>query len=617
VPGLVGQVTMKETETASQHFGAALGRMRRHPHLSVASESGATWRLSHVFLNTVTPEMQPRAPGGTSHAVFHGILHNASALRAEVGWPPDSGPISDLIVELYRQHDIGFVTRLEGAFSLALIDEARRRVVLAADTIGSHPIYWRADASGLGFGSDLSAVLRLFPTATRLNLRAVADYLTTGVVLGDKTLADGVTLLDPGTVLVYGMDDGRIRLQRYVRLEDFFTQQWTDRRAYLEAVQAAFKQAVGRALSGTVPIGLSLSGGLDSRAILSAANRRAPTLQTYTLGVAGCADQIIAEQLARIAGTQHRYFELDHSYLRDFLPNMAEMVSLTDGMYLSHSLSEIPAIRFLRRTDIGVLVRGHGGELAKAHLAWPLHTDTHVYELKSTQELIPYISYRNNLVYMTGELPLSRILTPEAHARAGEGVTESFASALSGTTLSPAECCSYLYLRELVRRFTIPSLELFRSEVEVRLPFLDASFLKVLLAAPPKWRDSTEIHQTLMRSGIPKVMKVRNANTGASADAGPLAEFVLDKWSSALKRLNVRGYRHYHNFDDWMQKGLLDSVEAELLSPSARVQTFVDKRTIHDLIERSRSGGAYRSYILEVLLILELWQRENNVEAAA
>jgi hypothetical protein len=158
---------------------------------------------------------------------------------------------------------------------------------------------------------------------------------------------------------------------------------------------------------------------------------------------------------------------------------------------------------------------------------------------------------------------------------------------------------------------------LFRSEVEVRLPFLDASFLKVLLAAPPKWRDSTEIHQTLMRSGIPKVMKVRNANTGAAADAGPLAEFILDKWSSALRRLNVRGYRHYHNFDVWMHKGLLDSVEAELLSPSARVQTFVDKRTLQDLIERSRSGGAYRSYILEVLLILELWQRENNVEAAA
>ena len=617
MPGLVGQVSTKETETASQQFVAALARMRRHPRLSVASQTGATWRLGHVSLSPAAPPPQPRPAGGTVHAAFHGILYNASALRAEVGLPADSGPISDLIIELYRQHDTGFVTRLEGAFCLALIDESRRRVLLAADTIGSHPLYWRADAGGLAFGSDLSAVLRLSSTAPRLNLRAVADYLTTGVVLGDKTLAEGVTLLDPGTVLVYGMDDGHVTLQRYVRLEDFFTQQWADRKTYLEALQAEFKQAVGRALSGTVPIGLSLSGGLDSRAILSATNRRAPSIQTYTLGVAGCADQVIAERLARIAGTRHRFFELDHSYLRDFLANMAEMVSLTDGMYLSHGLSEIPAIRFLRQTDIGVLVRGHGGELAKAHLAWPLHTDAHVYELKSAQELIPYISYRNNLVYMTGDLPLSRILTPEAHARAGEGVTESFASALAGTTLSPAECCSYLYLRELIRRFTIPSLELFRSEVEVRLPFLDASFLKVLLAAPAQWRDSTEIHQTLMRSGIPQVMKVRNANTGAAADAGPLAELILDKWSSALRRLNVHGYRHYHNFDDWMHKGLLDSVEAELLSPSARVQTFVDKRTLQDLIARSRSGGAYRSYILEVLLILELWQRENNVEAAA
>jgi asparagine synthase (glutamine-hydrolysing) len=617
VPGLVGHIGTKDRETGSQRFGAALDRMRRHPRLAVDEAAGPTgrWHLGRVVLDAA-PAAPAAAPAiDRPRAMFHGVLYNDKPLRAQSFSSTATSSVDNLLVELYQQHDLGFVSRLEGEFCLALIDETRGRLLLATDTIGGHPLYWRADAAGFVFSSDLSAVLRAAPAASRLDLRAVADYLTLGAVLGDKTLAEGVQLLGPGTILVYGLQDGRVTLHPYVQIESFFRQEWTDRGAYLEAVQGAFTQAVGRALTSTQPIGLSLSGGLDSRAILSAVNGRTSTLRTYTLGVEGCADQAIAAQLSRIAGTQHRYFALDRSYLRDFLPNMAEMVSLTDGMYLSHGLTEMLAVRFLADTDIGVLLRGHGGELAKAHLAWPLHTDPRVYELHSVEELIPYLSARAN--YVTPDLPLGAVLTPEAHGLAGEGARESFRTVLAGTSLSPAECCSYLYLRELNRRFTIPSLELFRTRVEVRLPFLDPQFLKVLLAAPSKWRDTTEIHKTLTSSGIPRLLKVRNSNTGAAADAGPLAEFVLDKANTALKRLNVRGYRHYHNFDDWMRKGLLDSVEAELLAPSARVQAFVEKRTLQELVRQSRAGVADRSYLLQVLLILELWQRENRVEAAA
>src|SRR5262249_54935529 len=151
----------------------------------------------------------------------------------------------------------------------------------------------------------------------------------------------------------------------------------------------------------------------------------------------------------------------DHSYLRDFLPNMARMVSITDGMYLSHGLTGMLAIQFLEETGIGVLLRGHGGELAKAHLAWPLHTDERVNGITSLDELVPYFSARAN--YVTPNLPLSRILTPEASRAAGDGTRTTFAQALQNTHLSPADACSYLYLRELNRRFTVPSLELFRT----------------------------------------------------------------------------------------------------------------------------------------------------------
>ena len=70
-------------------------------------------------------------------------------------------------------------------------------------------------------------------------------------------------------------------------------------------------------------------------------------------------------------------------------------------------------------------------------------------------------------------------------------------------------------------------------------------------------------------------------------------------------------------FDEWMRRTLLETVEAELLSPNARVQSFVDRTALGDLVRETREGKANRSYLLQVLLILELWQRENDVSASA
>ena len=311
----------------------------------------------------------------------------------------------------------------------------------------------------------------------------------------------------------------------------------------------------------------------------------------------------------------HTFFRLDNSYLRDFLPNMAQMVSATDGMYLSHGLTEMLAVQFLDQTGIQVLLRGHGGELAKAHLAWPLHTDARIRNMTSVSELVPYLSARAN--YITPGLPLSGLFTSDAAASAGPGSRDSFEAVLAGTRLSPAECCSYLYVRELNRRSTVPSLELFRTKVEVRVPYLDAAYLRVLLAAPGAWRDSTEIHRHLTASGMPSLLRVRNSNTGARVNAGRIEEFVMDKLNTTLKRLNVSGYRHYHNFDAWMRKMLLESVEAELLGPSPLVQAFVPRTTLERLVRESREGAVDHNYLLQLLLIIELWQRENHISAVA
>lgn len=622
MPGVLGVIGAGAAADAVRRFATARDRMLRHNAVGAACVSMRedTWQVGQFELVTAALAASRSASRSRTAiegpvVVFHGVLHNEARLRRQVQQSQPVESRNELIQALYMRDGPACIDQLDGEFCVAIADPAQRRILVATDHVGNYPVYWKADGGGLIFSSDLSALISATALATRLDLRAVADYLTAGVVLERRTLVEGVQALDPGTVLTYDVDRGVVSLHAYFRLEALFESKVSNKSDYLARVREAFTEAVREASAGSGPIGLALSGGLDSRAILSAASGLAGALQTYTIGVEGCADQVIAGRMAKLVGTQHHYVRLDRTYLRDFLPHMARMVSLTDGMYLSHGLTEMLALQFLSETGIAVLLRGHGGELAKAHLAWPLHTDERIRRMTSQADLVPYLSARAN--YVARELPLTQLLTPTAAAAAGAGTSESFSNVLRGLQLSPAECCSYLYLREFHRRFTVPSLELFRTRLDVRLPFVAREFLRVLLGAPAEWRDSTEIHRTCIAAGLPQLLKIRNASTGARADAGPRTERILGKCNSALQRLNIYGFRHYHSFDGRMRHQRLQLVQHELLSPTARVRAFISTLALQNIIAETRAGATDRSYLLQVLLILELWQRENHVEAAA
>src|SRR5439155_14118771 len=207
-------------------------------------------------------------------------------------------------------------------------------ITLVTDRTGSYPLYWTKTDAGLVFASELRAILRSGEAPKSLDTAAVADCLTFGFQMGTKTLARGIELVPPGSALSYSWHTGEVRVQRYVSASDCFVP-WTGTKdQFFDEVAGEFVRSVERGFSGNHAYGLALSGGLDSRAILSAVDGRAPALTTYTLGVNGCADQVIAQRLSSLTGTKHTFFELDNRYLSEFLPNLERMVALTDGMYL-------------------------------------------------------------------------------------------------------------------------------------------------------------------------------------------------------------------------------------------------------------------------------------------
>jgi asparagine synthase (glutamine-hydrolysing) len=613
MPGLIGVVQRMPGEDVKPVFETLLAPMRCGEHLlnEVCVAPGNRWALGRIHLGVVQPTPQITGSGEVQ-ILFHGNLSNEAELRAALEAEHVSQPgkgVGPLLATLYRSYGRSFATRLHGAFCAAVLDEKAKQLVLVNDRLGSFFLYWFNGPQRFVFASQLRAILRDPAVRPRLDPRAVADYLTFGFLFGDKTLVEQVRLLPAASTLTYGWEDGSCTLERYWRLEEAFRPWEGDRRAYEAELCQAFNGAVQRTLTGEHRVGVSLSGGLDSRAILSAIDCAHTPVSTYTLGVNGCADQVIAERLARIAGTQHRFFDLDRRYLGEFVDNLQQMISLTDGMYLTHGLTEMLAMQFLEDADFSMLLRGHGGELAKASLAWPLHTDACIHRMHSMEEFIPYMLERVN--YISHGISLRELFTEAWHAQVVGQARRSLEESITDVRLSPADLCSYLYLAEHHRRFTSASLELFRTRFEVRLPFVDHEFLSVLLRAPSQWRDGTAIHRAIIGANQSALLRVRNSNTGAPANAGPVCEAVLDKLNSLCKRLNLYGYRHYHNFEGWMRQLLIESVERVLLEPDSLARGMYREETLHRMIEETKRGMADYGYLFQILLILELWQREN------
>jgi asparagine synthase (glutamine-hydrolysing) len=229
--------------------------------------------------------------------------------------------------------------------------------------------------------------------------------------------------------------------------------------------------------------------------------------------------------------------------------------------------------------------------------------------MSSPSEVVPYLIHRAN--YISPGLSSADIFSPPWASAVDGAAMASLESSVRDVTLGPADMCSYLYLAEHHRRFTIASLELFRHAVEIRMPFVDDDFLRVLFSARPEWRSDTASHRALTASGNAAMLRIRNSNTGAPADASPMVEYALDKLNTVLKRLNVYGFRHYHNFQAWMREQLLTSVETVLLGRQSLDRGVLREDTLRRLLQETREQRADHSYLLQVLLVLELWQQEN------
>ena len=317
----------------------------------------AARRLSIIDLETGD---QPIAnEDGSVVVVQNGELYNYRELRAELeaqGHRFRTHGDTEVLVHLYEQHGTAFAERLRGMFAVAIWDAARGRLVLARDRFGIKPLLYRAATGGLEFASELRALPR-----GEVDLDALEAFLAFNSIPGPLSIFRDVRKLMPGHVLVW--EAGEITLERFARpapaSADDLRQESED--ALAEELRGRLRDSVRAHLVADVPVGVLLSGGVDSSLLAAlAAEESGEQLRTFSIGFEESSydERADARRVAERYGTRHRELVLrpDAALL---LPALAEAF---DEPFADSSALPTYLVSQLAAEDVKVALSGEGGD---------------------------------------------------------------------------------------------------------------------------------------------------------------------------------------------------------------------------------------------------------------
>ena len=327
------------------------------------NENG-TVRFAHARLSILDLSPAGHQPmssaDGRFTITFNGEIYNFLELRAALendGVRFQTRTDTEVILQLYQTHGIDCVRHLRGMFAFAIWDERERSCFLARGPFGIKPLYFVRQSGSFAFASEMQALQAAGLTGKALDPAAVAAYFASGSVPEPLTLLKDVSLLEAGHSLVW--KDGAITGARFWSIE-FPTDIQPPRNA-AAFTRTALLDSVEHHFVSDVPVGIFLSGGIDSTALLALSRTLGKTdLQTYSIGVnnASLDESSIARRTAAHFGAQHHELQLnDASGLETFGSFLESIDQPTiDG------LNTFTVSRFARQHGAKVVLSGLGGD---------------------------------------------------------------------------------------------------------------------------------------------------------------------------------------------------------------------------------------------------------------
>ena len=302
---------------------------------------------------------QPMAnEDGSVVVVYNGEIYNYPQLRDMVlarGHQLRTHCDTELLPHLYEDEGIEFAARLNGIFAFALFDRSRRKLFLVRDPLGVKPLVYSIQDGMLAFGSEAKAVLASGLVSAEIDEASLHLSMNVRYVPGDRTFFREIKRLPPGHALEFA--EGRARLLSYASI-DWTPDESMSRDGWLEGIRFHYQEAVKRQLISDVPVGVSLSGGIDSSSIVAMLRRTTNgTIKTFSLGFDEPTDETAdARFVARTFGTEHQEVVLREpalAHLADAIWHTEEPKVNSLQLYLLH--------RFIGE-HVSVVLSGLGGD---------------------------------------------------------------------------------------------------------------------------------------------------------------------------------------------------------------------------------------------------------------
>jgi asparagine synthase (glutamine-hydrolysing) len=303
----------------------------------------------------------------TVHVVQNGEIYNYRELREELesrGHRFRTKSDTEVIVHLYEEHGPGFAERLRGMFAIAIWDAREERLVLARDRFGIKPLYYRVHDGSLTFASELKALLCIPGFGREIDLGALDAFLAFGFVPAPFTIFEEARKLPPGTLLVWQRGNGaNVRVESYAERSASHrdTLRSESEEELAEELRERLRDSVRAHLIADVPVGVLLSGGVDSSMLVALASEQSSEpVRTFTIGFEE--RHFDERSAARLVADR---YETDHHEVvmrPDAVALLPTMAEIFDEPFADASAIPAYLVSKLARTHVKVALSGEGGD---------------------------------------------------------------------------------------------------------------------------------------------------------------------------------------------------------------------------------------------------------------
>ena len=493
------------------------------------------------------------------------------------------------------ERDADFPACLNGRFQGLLVDHVSGASILFNDRYGLHRVYYHQAKDTFYFAAEAKAILEVQPSLKRIEPRAMGEYITCGCVLENRTIFEGIHVL-PGAAK-WTIRNGSVgKKESYFSPQEWEEQEVLEPEAYYQKLRHAFSSNLPRYFASGQPIGLSLTGGMDTRMILAWHQAAPGSLPTYTFGgtYRDCRDVIVARRVAQACGQTHQVIRVGADFLSKFGRYAERTVYLTDGcadvrrasdLYLNEQLRQIAPVR---------MTGNYGSEVLRGLRAFkPVYPVPGLFQ----DELSSYF-------------------------RQAE---ETYKSLLPGHPVSFAA-----FKQAPWHHYGLLALE--ETQVSLRSPYLDNELVQTAFQAPPSMLANNDACLRLIADGSPTLRSIpTDRGEGKAGLMGALsrkvddfltrAEYAYDygmpQWVARmdhffsplhLERVFL-GRQKFNHYRVWYRDSLADYVSGLLLDRKTLSRSYLQKRKVESLVQRHLKGNGNYTSEIHTLVTLELLHR--------